>query len=515
MISGKEAPLLVDPFSSLHSYLNWTVVSLVTTILYGLWAFFWVHRWRQNKLPGPFLPLPFFGPLYLTLKHILVDKKKGLAMLDERNEKFGPTWAVKPLGRPATIMSSDPVVCDYILKTNFENYIKGPFLVHQLEDLFGQGIFNTNFGNWKRQRQIASHMFKLREMKHYVDTFNEHAGTLIDRLEGTTEGTPVDMQDMFSRFTLDSIGEIAFGININSLLNEDVPFAKAFNAAQLLTAERFRNPAINWLGRFRSIWTSERLLKEKLSIIDRFAYEIIRVRRDDPRLEDKSDLLSRYMCSKDENGLPFSDKYLRDIILNFMIAGRDTTAATLSFLFHSLSQNPRVEAKLIAEIDEKLQNRLPDYDSVKSMPYLSAAVDETLRLFPPVPVDIKTAVEDDVLPNGMRVPKGANVGWAGYGLGRSSVLWESPLEFRPERWLDVRENGGKVIAPINFIPFQSGPRVCLGMSLAYLETKIAAIRVLQRIHLRQDPDHTVILVPGLTLVAGDGVKMYVERRSNL
>ena len=107
----------------------------------------------------------------------------------------------------------------------------------------------------------------------------------------------------------------------------------------------------------------------------------------------------------DENGQPFTDEYLKDIVINFLVAGRDTTAVTLSWTFYCLAANPEVEQKLIEEIDSVLHDRLPTYDDIDTrLPYLHAVIKEVLRLYPPVPKDIKTPINDDTLPDGTFVP---------------------------------------------------------------------------------------------------------------
>lgn len=154
-----------------------------------------------------------------------------------------------------------------------------------------------------------------------------------------------------------------------------------------------------------------------------------------------------------EDGKPFDDTQLRDFVLNFMcvseppsffyktlissssIAGRDTTAQTLCWLFYNISQNPRVEAKLREEIAQNFTPSTPiDFETVKNLKYLKAAIDETLRLYPPVPLDMKMAVNDDVLPSGHRIPAGTAVNWAAWPMGRTWRLWDKPHEFYPERW---------------------------------------------------------------------------------
>jgi len=192
-------------------------------------------------------------------------------------------------------------------------------------------------------------------------------------------------------------------------------------------------------------------------------------------------------------------------------AGRDTTAQTLVFVCYLLSQNPRVEAKLLEEI-ATLGDNEPDFDTVKSLPYLQAVIDETLRIYPPVPYDPKESVKEDVLPNGTVVPQGCQVTWSAYVMGRDEKLWDNPLEFRPERW--TGQNGGIPIESINFIPFQNGPRVCLGKAMAYLEVKVVLIMMLRKFRFEHVPNHKVEILPSVTIFAKYGMVMSVHPRKS-
>lgn len=431
------------------------------------------------------------------------------------------------------IVISDPKCAEYILKTNFSNYVKGPIFYHRFVELFGDGIFNADGSLWKSQRQVASHLFKVSNLKDMMKVFIEHTHKFSSILQSFADSKQViDVQDYFSRLTMDSIGKIAFGCELDSLSKTNVPFANAFDQSQVAVAERFLNPFWN-ISFFRRFMYTEKEFQHSLKVMNEFAYDIIQQRRKDPNLASKTDLLSQYLQMSNskkklflknrinikiylanEDGKPFSDQYLRDILLNYMIAGRDTTAITTTFVIYLLAQNPHVEKKLLEEIASKIgMDHEPDYDILKDMPYLTAVIDETLRLYPPVSYDPKHSLNDDVLPNGMKVPKGSQVAWTAYGMGRSSLFFPDPLKFKPERFLDPAENGGRKIEPGDLIPFQAGPRICLGKPMAYLEVKTVVIMLLQRWKFQCANDKPVILVPSVTLYAKGGILMNVEKRN--
>ena len=149
-------------------------------------------------------------------------------------------------------------------------------------------------------------------------------------------------QQLFYRFTLDSIGEIAFGYNIGSLKHGQVPLAVAFDQANCVADYRFMNP-LWWICQF--ILPSEWEGRRSIRIINEFAQGVIDAKRRG-ECTSKSDILSRYMEMRDENGNEFSDKYLRDVVMNFIIAGRDTTAVAMSWSIYNLAKYPEIQEKV-------------------------------------------------------------------------------------------------------------------------------------------------------------------------
>lgn len=219
----------------------------------------------------------------------------------------------------------------------------------------------------------------------------------------------------------------------------------------------------------------------------------------------KHDILSRFIelgeAGGDEGGGSFGDdKSLRDVVLNFVIAGRDTTATTLSWFTYMAMTHPAVADKLRRELaafeDERAREEgvaladaageasfaarvaqfasLLSYDAVGKLVYLHACVTETLRLYPAVPQDPKGIVEDDVLPDGTKVRAGGMVTYVPYSMGRMEYNWgPDAASFRPERWLSGDGGAFRNASPFKFTAFQAGPRICLGKDSAYLQMKMA------------------------------------------
>lgn len=146
-------------------------------------------------------------------------------------------------------------------------------------------------------------------------------------------------------------------------------------------------------------------------------------------------------------------------------------------------------------------------EALNKLTYLKAVQDETLRLYPPVPSNMKTAMKDDVLPNGYVIHKGTEVAFNTYTIHREEKYWGSDaLEFKPERWINPTQK----IHPFQYFPFHGGPRLCLGMKMAYIEASLLTALILKRFSLQLVPGHPVEPKPAITMPAKYGMKMYVR-----
>eukprot|EP00008_Paramoeba_atlantica_P009546 CAMPEP_0201493912 /NCGR_PEP_ID=MMETSP0151_2-20130828/43244_1 /ASSEMBLY_ACC=CAM_ASM_000257 /TAXON_ID=200890 /ORGANISM="Paramoeba atlantica, Strain 621/1 / CCAP 1560/9" /LENGTH=442 /DNA_ID=CAMNT_0047881761 /DNA_START=444 /DNA_END=1769 /DNA_ORIENTATION=- len=376
---------------------------------------------------------------------------------------------------------ADPEDVEYILKTNHQNFVKGPIIKDVFYDLLGDGIFNADGHLWFDQRKGASKEFSVGRFRDYMlKIFGNYALGVTNHLnEAAKTGEKIDLQDMFFRYTLDSFSDLAFGLKVGCVNSEDQqpPFASAFDRANVLIARRFSDPF--WKISRALKRGSEGELADSLSIINNFVFDVVRKRKEmgKEELEKHEDFLSRFLRLADPNtGERPSDKYLRDMVLNFVIAGRDTTASGLSWTLFELSQHPEIIERAREEIfsvmgePEGNEVRKPNYEELKKMHYLHAVFSEALRIHPPVPFDGKFALADDVLPSGLKIRGGDATAFVPYTMGRSPLLWDDPLEMKPERWL--KDGVFQRASPFKFSVFQAGPRQCLGVDFAYLEAKL-------------------------------------------
>ncbi|KAK2643604.1 hypothetical protein Ddye_025367 [Dipteronia dyeriana] len=413
------------------------------------------------------------------------------------------------------IVTSNPENVEYILKTRFDNYPKGkPFSV-LLGDLLGRGIFNVDGDSWKFQRKMASFELGSVSIRSYAFEIvsTEIRSRLIPLLSSAADQEKAfDLQDVFRRFSFDNICRFSFGLD-PGCLNLNLPiseFAVAFDLASKLSAERaLSSSQMIWKIKRLFNMGSEKKLKESIKLINQLAEKMIHHRRQ-KGFSDKNDLLSRFMGSIND------EKYLRDIVVSFLLAGRDTVASGLTSFFWLISQHPEVQSAIREESERVVgpdnNTDLANFDQMRNMHYLNAAIYESMRLYPPVQFDSKFAREDDILPDGTFVRKGTRITYHPYAMGRMERIWGPDcLEFKPQRWL----KNGKFVPenPFKYPVFQAGIRVCLGKDMALVAMKSVALAVIMRFDVRvSDPDKAPRFAPGLTATVSGGLPVVVQER---
>ncbi|KAJ8749713.1 hypothetical protein K2173_012264 [Erythroxylum novogranatense] len=504
--------------------LFFTIVGFASAYL--LWFFF-----LARKLTGPKV-----WPILGSLPSVFVNRRRFHDwMVDNLRATGGVAtyqtcnFAIPFIARKQGFftVTCHPKNIEYILRTHFDNYPKGPEWQLAFHDLLGEGIFNSDGDTWLIQRKTAALEFTTRTLRQAMArwvnrSIKNRLWIILDK--ASKDKISVDLQDLLLRLTFDNICGLTFGKDPETLSPElpSNPFSMAFDRATEATLQRILYPRFVWQVKKIFGFGTEKRLKESLQIVEAYMDEAVAARREAP----SDDLLSRFMRKRDIDGNPFPISVLQRIALNFVLAGRDTSSVALSWFFWLVMNHPEVEANIIKELSKVLketrgsdpQKWLDDplvFDEADRLIYLKAALSETLRLYPSVPQDFKYVVSDDVLPDGSFLPAGSTVTYSIYSIGRMKSLWgEDCLEFKPERWLSPE--GDRYEPPkdgYKFVAFNAGPRTCLGKDLAYLQMKSVASAVLLRYKLSLVPGHRVEQKMSLTLFMKNGLRVFLHART--
>ncbi|CAO3573680.1 unnamed protein product [Mortierella alpina] len=330
--------------------------------------------------------------------------------------------------------------------------------------------------------------------------------------EAADAGTVFDFHLLMHNFTLDSFGLISFGQSYGCLKNggDKVPFATSFDNLGQICSTRFLNPAWKLYERLSGVGKK---VRDDRALIRRHAEEIIAKRRREGYHRSSKDLLQWLLETPADDGKPMSDELVMDNILNFTIAGRDTTAETISWLFYLLHRDGAdkdVLSTLRQEVDSFFEGSDRSYDAFKQQKYSEACFHEALRIYPAVPRNLKVCVADDTLPGGTKIYKGEWITWSSYVMGRSEKIWgPDAKEFKPSRWINSEKP-----SPAKYNVFHLGPRVCLGQQFATIQVLVVVGLMLESFEFElADPSTEPRYGASVTLCMDEGLPMRVKRRS--
>lgn len=443
----------------------------------------------------------------------MAKEKKLLPGGMKRFDEVGNTYSAITMGRPV-ILTREPENVKAILATNFKDFgIGARYKV--MGALLGKGIFTSDGALWEHSRALVRPSFT-KDRVADLDTFESHIQHLIAKIP--RDGSTVDLQPLFFQLTLDSATEFLFGESVDVLRSpagsEQHLFGQAFDYAQFQIPTRLRLGPFLWMYRDKEF---DIACTRVHNFVDKFvarALEYRRAYRAGEKANDEKEK-GKYIFAN-ELALATDDPIqIRAELLNILLAGRDTTAGLLSNTFYVLSHRPDVWAKLKSEVDE-LGGSRPDYETLRNMKYLKFVLNESLRLYPVVPGNARFANKNTTIPVGggpdgkspVFVPKGGTVVYSTYSMHhRKDLYGEDADEYKPERWEKLRVGWG-------YLPFNGGPRICVGQQFALTEAGYTIVRLLQEFEKIESRDPTPWVENlHLTLSSGNGVRTALFARS--
>ncbi|KAK0229726.1 cytochrome P450 [Armillaria nabsnona] len=414
------------------------------------------------------------------------------------NEKYGYIYSYTSI-LDKSIVTTEPEHLKAILSTQHTDFPKGLLICLRT------GIFNTDGDIWRSHRALARPLFK-KERISDLEIFERHTNTVLTQIERRQrEGYPVDIQDAASRFTIDAATEHLFGKCVgstfarfpypsgsgheNSLPVDNHPSDSFLNASAGAQKQLLLRMLMGHYWPLGEFWADR--LKLLRRAVDAFFEPVLvdaleRKRRattaPSPEKDGKDfvSLLDRLVQITDDK------TSIQDGLVDILVAGRDTTAALLTFSVYMMCEHPDMASRLRSEMLERVgTSRKPTNEDIREMKYLRAFINETLRLYPPVIGNSRTTEAATTLPNKggapYYIPGGTKVIFFPFLTHRRTDLWgPDAREFDPDRFLDERMGKYLTPNPSIFLPFSVGPRICIGQQFAYNEASYFLIRLLQK-----------------------------------
>ncbi|KAH8818989.1 cytochrome P450 [Xylogone sp. PMI_703] len=465
---------------------------------------------RPLKKPPNTLPLVGNGILFLQ------DRHKLFSWFVKCERQFGfETFQISVPSLPPGVVINDPKNLEFVMK-NEGVFSKGDFFKKRSRDLFGNGIINADGELWKIQRKAGLQFLSNHNLKVLLNTalplYLKH--TVKSLKDAAAKQSTIDLEAVFHEFTTQLMGRMAYDMEMHAA--DD--FTVAFEYASGKTGERFQNPL--WFitevftgGRFRD---AVKTVKKFGSVIIDNAIETRKMKETAAETTSSPNDLNSISGSLINSLLDsISDRQIvADAALNYLSAGRDTTAQALTWVFYLIMRNPRIVLLIRQEGEDALtlyQNHANNAsEPAFTFPYTTAVFYEALRLYPPVPFEIKQCEQDTVLPDGTYLPRMSILLWCTWAMNRSRLIWGPESDqFKPERWLD---EDGKIISKsaFEFPVFNGGQRTCLGKRMAETVTIQLIASLVRSFDFVPLDDKERISKNSLTLPMEGGLPCYVR-----
>lgn len=484
------ASIFAENGLSVNLLIVYAILSIPAYYCYRYLKIAWLSR-KLNAAPAPPIPNSGFFNSRPALKMFRL--KSNGELLEYLWEFFygdNENYSVQ-IGGKTVFATSDPENIKAILATQFNDFALGVRHAH-FKPLLGDGVFTLDYDGWKHSRALLRPNFSREKIGH-TQALEKHIQSLFKHIK-SYNGSPFDIQNYFFRLTVDTSTEFLFGQSVFSLrdLNSENEvkeqfegehdFYRAFNSAQETLSTRA------WLQQWYWLFNPS-YFKDDCKVVHSFAdFYVDKALSFSPEeLEKKSNESYTFLYELVKSTR--NPKLLRDQLLNIMIAGRDTTASLMSCTMFELARNPDIWQKLKDEIYDQFgsgqdaKTHEMTFETLKKCTYLKNVINEVLRMYPSVPINYRFANKNTTLPRGggkdgskpVLIEKGECVGYlVGCTHRNAKYYGKDSHVFNPDRWEDKSLKPGWA-----YLPFNGGPRICLGQQFAITEASYIISRIAQ------------------------------------
>jgi cytochrome P450 len=461
------------------------------------------HMEADNNQIIPLRPTPLVDyPRPLKLLWML--RKDLLSIWPEsayQEEFFGG-----PVMNKHMYVANSPDTVEHVLVKNNDNYQrKSPYMVKALRPLLGDGLFVSDGELWRERRRIEQPAFHPGHFEVYGNIISTVVEQTCGRWLMEHQAKEVNILPEMAWLTAEIISQSMFDYPLG--LDKAKRIVNGFADFQA-TVEQFDLSAFfgwpQWLPDIPQ-WRRVSRHAKKIHVI---VEEIIEAGQQGMKSENT--LLYRLLATRNESNpmTRMNLEQIRNEAVVILMAGHETTANSLAWAIYLISQYPQVEKKLLDELKSVLKGKTAEYGDLARLKYTRAIFEEAMRLYPPVPVLSRVALEEDHIRD-RHVPAGSIMLVIPWLLHRHQALWEKPNHFIPERFTPEWPGKQEKYA---YVPFSAGPRFCLGAAFGMMEATLCLATLMQRFTLRVSER----VIPGyecrLTLRPKNGLPMMVQRR---
>ncbi|CAJ0576411.1 unnamed protein product, partial [Mesorhabditis spiculigera] len=481
---------------------------------YLIWAFKRSHYWQDRAVPGPRGSFPF-GVIF----EVLDPAHPWMYKLTEYTKKFGKIWGYQE-GMYNILVVADLELSNEILHRRFEEFPerKGNHLIKRgpkdarvhLAEAWGQ--------RWKRLRTIVTPQFSNNSLKKVLPIINDSSRHLAVHVGKHVDQKSINIHRYYQEYTMDVIARIAMGVQGSRQWDSQFPdilrgiFERDMREPIFLLAiaAPFLKPILHPI--FMKL---SKLMKMPASVlfeqIERAVAERKKLRESgtftsndfiDLFLDAESNIDHSKEGAYDRRDVNVSRKLTEDEVIAqcfvFLLAGFDTTANTLAYVSHFLAQNKDIQDRVREEIDSVCTTEEVTYEQLADLKFMDCVTKEGLRLHPLATVAVSRIAENNCELAGIKIDKGTII----------QIWGDDAEEFVPERWMNATAE-----QKMAYLPFGSGPRMCVGNRLAYNEEKMALVQLLRKYELFPCPEASGIELKGAITISPVSVDLLIKERA--
>ncbi|XP_061722208.1 cytochrome P450 6B2-like [Cydia pomonella] len=518
------------PLSRSNAHIMITTILLASLII--LFAYLYhlstkkFNYWKKRGVPYA-KPIPLLGNYagYILTKEYIGSEVQKLCKKFPNEPYFGAFYGTEPV-----LIPQDPEIIKLILTKDYAYFSGREITDYYHSETITENLFFSGGDRWKVLKQNLSPLFSIKKMRNMFHLIEKCSNMLEDMMDHElAESEVAEVRSLMTRYTLDAICSVSFGVDTNLMEKEESDKNNPFRIMGDMIFEISTYRALK--ANARAIWPGvfyglgfENFPSEIKSFFSKLVNGICEDRQHKPT--SRNDFIDLILAMKIDGKLTFAgdniwgdkkielevdDDLIVALVVGFFAAGFETSSTTLSMCLYELAKNKEAQARTHEEIDEYLKKTdgKITYESITEMPYLMACMEETIRLYPVLGVITREVMADYTMPTGVVLGKGCRVHLPIYHLNRNPEWFEDPESFRPERLMQ-----GKV-RPYTFMPFGEGQRICVGYLLAKMQVISGLVTVLRKyrvsladgtpLKLKMEPKATVTQPIG-------GVKLRFTKR---
>lgn len=446
--------------------------------------------------------LPPRAPRYRSIIRLQRFIQNPIPFMNENLQKYGDTYCFSLRYNKVNILTIDPDIIQHILRKNAENYDKAIAPASALERFVGTGLLLATGAQHSKQRKLMAPGFRPKSLSKLINLMDNEVDEYFDKMDLQIRANPsITIDDEMRQLTFRVMSKAIYGKDMDEAMTS--AFYNRFQTLQELLVRLVRLPSMikyyNFTGKTKYY---EQISKKNNDII----LQIVSNRRKRPY---DDDLLGMLMACRYDDGKGMTDQQLLQESLILFVAGHETAANILSWIFYLLSQHPESVQKIRAEAQAQISGSVPTFSELLKLEYLTQTIDECLRLYPPSWITDRVAMEADQI-KGFDIPKGARVIPFIYGLHHSQKLWKDPERYQPERFT---KDNRKTRHNFAHMPFGAGPRMCIGRNFAMMEMKMIILKSLERYDFELVKNQKIAILPAVTLKPKNPIKFNFQAKN--